>query len=271
MKDIEAALKDLLDHYTQLVNCGDCGNWNPEAEPVVIAARECLALQVSQGAVGYEKLKEMACKAGARYELVGDSDYSTTGGLMFVEEGPFGKEESPALIKFSEMLQPLFLSPPIEGGTIRYLANGIRCKVSYREDLGHHIAGLPESIAGRWVAFVAAEDDCHLRGPADPCKEGCQYAKDIGMLDHHYAGTCMYSNHPDYATPPTQEEPKGEEAKRERKAATAYMMLRRQIYREPLINENRHALDLLDAWSMEVIDTEEASLKEEPLSPVGKE
>ena len=107
-------------------------------------------------------------------------------------------------------ITPLFTHPATEGGEAeRYLANGIRCKVSYRDDLGHHLSGLPESMAGRWVAFVAAEDDSHLSG--DPCKEGCQYAKDIGMLDHHCAGTCMYSNHPDYAAPPTQEEPKGED------------------------------------------------------------
>jgi hypothetical protein len=38
----EQALRDLLDRYTALVNCGDCGNWNPETEPEVIAARRAL-------------------------------------------------------------------------------------------------------------------------------------------------------------------------------------------------------------------------------------
>ncbi len=37
------ALGDLLGHYTQLVNSGDAGNWDPETEPVVIAA--CAALK----------------------------------------------------------------------------------------------------------------------------------------------------------------------------------------------------------------------------------
>ena len=40
--DMEEALNDLLNHYTNLVNCGDCGNWNPEEEKEVIAARKAL-------------------------------------------------------------------------------------------------------------------------------------------------------------------------------------------------------------------------------------
>ena len=38
-----AALHALLERYTDLVNCGDCGNWNPEREDQVIAARAALA------------------------------------------------------------------------------------------------------------------------------------------------------------------------------------------------------------------------------------
>jgi hypothetical protein len=41
--DLVAALTELLDHYTQLVNCGDCGNWDPEKEGKVKAARAALA------------------------------------------------------------------------------------------------------------------------------------------------------------------------------------------------------------------------------------
>lgn len=37
------ALTDMLDRYLSLVNCGDCGHWDPEAEPHVIAARVVLA------------------------------------------------------------------------------------------------------------------------------------------------------------------------------------------------------------------------------------
>jgi hypothetical protein len=37
------ALQGLLDRYTGLVNCGDCGFWDPEKEGEVIAARSALA------------------------------------------------------------------------------------------------------------------------------------------------------------------------------------------------------------------------------------
>lgn len=37
------ALEGLLDRYTGLVNCGDCGFWDPETEREVIDAREALA------------------------------------------------------------------------------------------------------------------------------------------------------------------------------------------------------------------------------------
>lgn len=37
------ALKALLDRYVGLVNCGDCGKWNPELESEVIDARAVIA------------------------------------------------------------------------------------------------------------------------------------------------------------------------------------------------------------------------------------
>lgn len=40
---LAAASAALLDRYTELVNCGDCGNWNPETEAQVIAMRQELA------------------------------------------------------------------------------------------------------------------------------------------------------------------------------------------------------------------------------------
>lgn len=41
--DLYEALRSLLDSYLALVNSGDCGNWNPESEREVIAARAALA------------------------------------------------------------------------------------------------------------------------------------------------------------------------------------------------------------------------------------
>jgi hypothetical protein len=39
---VRRALEGLLKRYTSLVNCGDCGNWDPETEPEVIQARRAL-------------------------------------------------------------------------------------------------------------------------------------------------------------------------------------------------------------------------------------
>lgn len=39
---LRPALEALLKHYVDGVNSGDGGNWNPEEEPVVIAARAAL-------------------------------------------------------------------------------------------------------------------------------------------------------------------------------------------------------------------------------------
>lgn len=41
--DLYAALEAMLDHYVSTVNSGDCGNWDPETEDVVKAARAALA------------------------------------------------------------------------------------------------------------------------------------------------------------------------------------------------------------------------------------
>lgn len=41
--DIYQALTALVERYTSLVNCGDCGFWNPETDAEVIAARAALA------------------------------------------------------------------------------------------------------------------------------------------------------------------------------------------------------------------------------------
>lgn len=40
---LRKALEAVLDRYVSLVNCGDCGSWDPEKESEVIAARGALS------------------------------------------------------------------------------------------------------------------------------------------------------------------------------------------------------------------------------------
>jgi Lar family restriction alleviation protein len=39
---LQTAARALLDRYVDLVNCGDCGNWDPEEEDAVRALRAAL-------------------------------------------------------------------------------------------------------------------------------------------------------------------------------------------------------------------------------------
>lgn len=41
--DLLEALEGMLYRYTGLVNCGDCGSWDPESEVEVIDARKAIA------------------------------------------------------------------------------------------------------------------------------------------------------------------------------------------------------------------------------------
>jgi len=70
------ALQKLLDHYTALVNSGDAGNWNPEAEPVVIAARVALA----QPAEDYKSIFEDAARDMAAIDEALGIDPEEAGG-----------------------------------------------------------------------------------------------------------------------------------------------------------------------------------------------
>jgi len=40
---LKKSLKAILAHYVQLASCGDCGNWNPEQEEIVIETRALIA------------------------------------------------------------------------------------------------------------------------------------------------------------------------------------------------------------------------------------
>lgn len=41
--DLSDCLSDMTEHYVSLAVCGDCGNWDPETESEVIAARRMIA------------------------------------------------------------------------------------------------------------------------------------------------------------------------------------------------------------------------------------
>jgi hypothetical protein len=55
---------------------------------------------------------------------------------------------------------------------VAFLANGTRFKISYdSRQSGGQIHGIPPELGGRWVAFVAAEDDCHLKLTTPPAAQ----------------------------------------------------------------------------------------------------
>lgn len=55
-------------------------------------------------------------------------------------------------------------------GPVSYLANGTRFKAS-KFPYGVCINGLPKELAGRWVALVAADDDCHMKAHPAPVRQ----------------------------------------------------------------------------------------------------
>jgi hypothetical protein len=58
---------------------------------------------------------------------------------------------------------------------VAFLANGTRFKISYdSRQSGGQIHGIPPELGGRWVAFVAAEDDCHLKLTTPPAAQPAQ-------------------------------------------------------------------------------------------------
>jgi hypothetical protein len=62
------------------------------------------------------------------------------------------------------------LAAPVQ--PVAFLANGTRFKISYdSRQSGGQIHGIPPELGGRWVAFVAAEDDCHLNLTPPPAAQ----------------------------------------------------------------------------------------------------
>lgn len=43
IRDMADCLDDMTNHYAELINSGDAGNWNPEEEQEVMAARKMVS------------------------------------------------------------------------------------------------------------------------------------------------------------------------------------------------------------------------------------
>jgi hypothetical protein len=74
-----------------------------------------------------------------------------------------------ALDKMAENARALGLDYEPVQESVKFLANGTRFKTS-EFPYGVCINGLPKELSGRWVALVAAEDDCHLQLTAPPAQ-----------------------------------------------------------------------------------------------------
>jgi len=61
------------------------------------------------------------------------------------------------------------LAAPVQE-PVKFLANGTRFKTS-ESPYGVCINSLPKELSGRWVALVAAEDDCHLQLTTPPAAQ----------------------------------------------------------------------------------------------------
>ena len=75
---------------------------------------------------------------------------------------------------------------------VAFLANGARFKISYdSRQSGGQIHGIPQELGGRWVAFVAADDDCHLKlttTPAAPVQEPVAWRYTDSRGHYRYRG-----------------------------------------------------------------------------------
>lgn len=97
----------------------------------------------------------LASDAQAGGELVGEMvEDDWRGGtrvVWLVDEVPAGTK--------------LYTKPQEQAGgeAVKFLANGTRYKVSMLHGGDGSIMGLPAELCGRWVALVAADDDCHLQ------------------------------------------------------------------------------------------------------------
>ena len=83
-----------------------------------------------------------------------------------------GRAVEQALDKKAENARELGLDyEPAQQEPVAFLANGTRFKISYdSRQSGGQIHGIPAELGGQWVAFVAADDDCHLKLTSPPAQ-----------------------------------------------------------------------------------------------------
>ena len=87
--------------------------------------------------------------------------------MSWYDSGRAGPDE------FEEMMRVLLAAPQPaqQQEPVAFLANGTRFKISYdSRQSGGQIHGIPPELGGRWVAFVAADDDCHLKLTSPPAQ-----------------------------------------------------------------------------------------------------
>ena len=100
------------------------------------------------------------------------------------------KDETPSQIVEAITAIKQALAAPVQE-PVAFLANGTRFKISYdSRQSGGQIHGIPPELGGRWVAFVAAEDDCHLKLTTPPAAQrqwvGLEREIAAAVLDHCY-------------------------------------------------------------------------------------
>lgn len=88
------------------------------------------------------------------------TNYGYNGANQYFDEG----EVDNAITAIKQALAAPVQEP------VKFLANGTRFKTS-EFPYGVCINGLPKELSGRWVALVAAEDDCHLQLTTPPAAQ----------------------------------------------------------------------------------------------------
>jgi hypothetical protein len=94
-----------------------------------------------------------------------------------------------AILKEHPVARPAVQEP------VALLANGTRFKISYdSRQSGGQIHGIPPELGGRWVAFVAADDDCHLKLTTPPAAQRTWVRFDDDEFDYIFARANPHCN-----------------------------------------------------------------------------